>query len=113
MDVIGLENATEVGLVRRARAQASDGGFLVAESFKEGIGEVRAVERLFRKVGYCLFNLDGVQLFAPRHAQDLKFIEENLISLFGVIDQLVVTQHLNISVRLSVVFEKSLAVRSR
>lgn len=67
MDIVGLENAAEVGLVRRPRAETLDGGFLVPEGFKEGIGEVGAIERLIRKVGYCLFNFNGVQLFAPNN----------------------------------------------
>ena len=42
VDVVGLENAAEVGLVRRAGAQPLDGRFLVAEGFKEGIGKFAA-----------------------------------------------------------------------
>ena len=65
VDVVGLENAAEVGLVRRPRAKALDRRLLVAEGFKEGIREARGVERLLRKVGNGLFDLNGVQLFAP------------------------------------------------
>ena len=61
VDVVGLENAAKVGLVRRARAQALDRRLLVAEGFKEGIGEVRGVKGLLRKVGNGLFDLNGVQ----------------------------------------------------
>jgi hypothetical protein len=41
VDVAGLENAAEVGPVRRPRTKALDRRILVAEGFKEGIGEVR------------------------------------------------------------------------
>jgi hypothetical protein len=79
VDVAGLENAAEVGLVRRPRAQALDGRLLVAKGFKEGIGELCGVKGLLRKVGDGLFDLYGVQhdppLFAPRllpqHAERL------------------------------------------
>ena len=68
VDVVGLQDAAEVGLVRRARAQPLDRRLLVAEGFKEGERELRGVERLLREVGDGLFDLDGVQLFAPSGA---------------------------------------------
>ena len=67
MDIVGLENAAKVRFVRRPRTETLDGGFLVPEGFKEGIGEVGAVERLIRKVGYCLFYFNSVQLFTPNN----------------------------------------------
>lgn len=67
MDIVGLENAAEVRLIRRPRTETLDGGFLVSKSFKEGIREVCPVKRLSRKVGYCLFYLNGVQPFTPNN----------------------------------------------
>ena len=49
MDVVGLEDAAQVGLVRRARAQPLERRLLVAEGFKEGERELRGVERLLRE----------------------------------------------------------------
>ena len=65
VDVVGLENAAEVGLVRRPGAKALDRRRLVAEGFKEGIGEVRSVEGLLRKVGDGLLDLNRVQRYLP------------------------------------------------
>ena len=46
VDIVDLENAAEVGLVRRAAAQPFDRGRLVAERFEEREGEFLGVERL-------------------------------------------------------------------
>jgi predicted XRE-type DNA-binding protein len=64
VDVAGLENAAEVGLVRRPGAQALDRRLLVAEGFKEGVGELCGVKGLLRKVGDGLFDLNGVHVYA-------------------------------------------------
>ena len=40
VDVVGLKDAAEVGLVRRARAQPLDRRLLVAEGFQEGEREL-------------------------------------------------------------------------
>ena len=65
MDVVGLKNAAEVGLVRRTRAQPLDRRLLVAEGFEEGVREVLGVKRLLRQLRNGLFYLNGVQLTAP------------------------------------------------
>ncbi len=52
-------------LIAAVLVEALDGRVLVAEGFEKRIGKVRAVERLFRKVGDGLFNLNCVQRFAP------------------------------------------------
>jgi hypothetical protein len=62
VDVAGLENAAQVGLVRRPGAQALDGRGLVAEGFQEDVGERCGVKGLLRKVGNSLLNLYGVQV---------------------------------------------------
>ena len=56
----GLENAAQVGLIRCPSAQALDRSHLVAEGFKEGIGELCGVKGLLRKVCDGLFDFYGV-----------------------------------------------------
>ena len=63
VDVVGLENAAEVGLVRRPGAKALDRRLLITEGFKEGIGEGSGVKGLLRKVCDGLLDLNGVQIF--------------------------------------------------
>ena len=60
MDVVGLQDATDVGLVRRAGTQPLDGRVLVAEGHEEGIGELGRVEGLLGKFGNGLFDFNGV-----------------------------------------------------
>jgi hypothetical protein len=50
VDVAGLENTAEVGLVRRPGAQALEGRRLVAKGLKEGVGELCGVKRPLREV---------------------------------------------------------------
>jgi hypothetical protein len=64
MNVVSLENAAKVGLVRGTRAQPLDRRLLVAEGFKEGIREVSSIERLIRQLRNGFLNFNGVQLFA-------------------------------------------------
>lgn len=71
MDIVSLKNPANVGLVRRARAQPLDRRLLVAKSLKEGIREVRSIERLFRELRYSFFNFNGVQRVKP--SSDLLF----------------------------------------
>ena len=49
VDVAGLQDAANVGLVGRSIAQALYGGVLVAEGQKKGIGELGRVKRLLGK----------------------------------------------------------------
>ena len=49
MDVVGLEDAAQVGFVRLALAQALDRRLLVAEGLKEGERELGGIERLLRE----------------------------------------------------------------
>jgi len=60
MDVVGLQDAAEVRLVRRARAKPLDRRFLIAEGSQEGERELRGIERLFSEGRYGFFDLDGV-----------------------------------------------------
>src|ERR1700682_3319573 len=46
MDVVGLEDAAQVRLVRLALSQACDCRLLVAEGLKEGEGKLGRIERL-------------------------------------------------------------------
>ena len=64
MDVVGLENAAKIGLVRGAGAQPLDRCLLVAKSFKEGIREILGVKRLIRQLRNGFFYFNGVQLLA-------------------------------------------------
>lgn len=64
MDIVGLENTAQIGLVRCPDTQALDGRGLVPEGFKEGIRKTRGVKRLLREVGNGLFYFYRVQ-FAP------------------------------------------------
>jgi hypothetical protein len=45
MDVVGLEDTTQVGPVRLALAQALESRFLVAEGLQEGERKLPGVER--------------------------------------------------------------------
>ena len=66
VDVVGLKNAAQVGLVRGARAQPLDRRLLVAEGFKEGdTGNSPASNGCSAKCGNGFFDFNGVQLFAP------------------------------------------------
>ncbi|XRP74414.1 hypothetical protein HF292_007165 [Acidithiobacillus ferruginosus] len=60
VDVTGLENTVEVGLVRRTGAKALEGRRLVAEGFQEGVGELCGVKGLLRKICDGLFDFYGV-----------------------------------------------------
>ncbi len=60
MDVVGLKDAAEVGLVRLALAQALEGGFLVAEGLQEEIRKLRGVEWPLGERGNGLLDFDGV-----------------------------------------------------
>ena len=60
VDVVGLKNAAEVGLVRLALAEALEGRLLVAEGFEEREGELLRVERPLGQLRYRLFDLDSV-----------------------------------------------------
>ena len=48
MDVVGLKDATQVGPVRLALAQALDCCLFVAERFEKSIRKFRGVERALR-----------------------------------------------------------------
>lgn len=60
VDVVGLQDAADVGLVRCAGAQALDCRLLVSEGHEEGIGELCRIKGLLGEFGNGLFNLNGV-----------------------------------------------------
>ncbi len=62
VDVVGLKDAAQVGLVRCARAQPLDRRLLVAEGFKEGERKLCRVERLLSESRDGLFDLNGVHV---------------------------------------------------
>jgi hypothetical protein len=65
---LGLEPNEKLHPSQQALALArrvSDGRLLVAEGFKEGIGESRGVKGLLRKVRDGLLDLDSVQRYCP------------------------------------------------
>ena len=65
MNVVGLQDAADIGLVRRARAQALDRRLLVAEGHEEGIGELGRIKRLLGEFGNGLFDFNGVHGGSP------------------------------------------------
>ena len=69
MDVVGLKDAAQVGLVRLALAQALDRRFLVAEGLQEGERKLRGVKRLLGQGRDGLFDLNGVH--APPNLRSL------------------------------------------
>ena len=65
VDVVGLKDAAEIGLVRRAAAQALERGVLVPEGFEEANGKFLPVEGLLGQFGNGLFDLNGVHVSVP------------------------------------------------
>jgi len=61
VDVVGLQDAADIGLVRCAGAQPLDRRVLVAEGHEEGIGEFGRIKGLLGKFGHGLFDFNGVQ----------------------------------------------------
>ncbi len=66
MDVVGLKDAAQVGLVRLALAQALEGRFLVAEGLQEGERKLPGVERPLGERRYGLLNLNSVHTAPSR-----------------------------------------------
>ena len=56
MDVVALENATQVGLIGIAALQPLDRGGLVAERFEKGVRKAIRIERLLRELRDSFFN---------------------------------------------------------
>lgn len=83
MDIVGLKDATQVGLVRLALAQALDRRLLVAEGLKEGEGELRAVERLLGERRDGFFDLYGVH--TPPRLFVIRLIIARPYGLFALI----------------------------
>ena len=65
VDVVSLENAAQVRLVRCAGSQPFDRCLLVAEGFKESIRKVLRIIRLIRQLRNGFFYFNGVQLVTP------------------------------------------------
>ena len=63
MNIVGLKDAANIGLVRCAAAQPLDGGGLVAEGFEELIRKFLRVERAFCERA----TVEGVN-FGPQRA---------------------------------------------
>jgi hypothetical protein len=67
MDVAGLKDAAQIGLIGLALTEALEGGFLVAEGLEEGERELGGVERLLGQRRNCLFDLDCVHSSPSRY----------------------------------------------
>jgi hypothetical protein len=65
VNVIGLENATEVRFIRGSGAESLDRRLLVSECFKERERKALRIKRLVRELRDCFFYFDGIQLFVP------------------------------------------------
>lgn len=60
VDVVGLQNATQVGLVRGPAPKALQGGLFVPECLEEGVGKLHRVEGALGKGSDGFFDLDRV-----------------------------------------------------
>lgn len=60
VDVVGLQEAADVGLVHRATAELLDRGGYVAERFQERVRELLCIKRLFGQGGNSLFDLGSI-----------------------------------------------------
>ena len=74
VDVVGLQNAAQVGFVRGAGPEPLDRRLLVPERPQERVRELAGVERLLGQRGYGFFDLDGVhsiprRLLAPTETE--------------------------------------------
>jgi len=65
VDVPGLEDAAQIGLVRLAFAEPLEGCLLVPEGLQEGERKPFGVKRLLGELGDGLFDLDGVHASSP------------------------------------------------
>lgn len=61
VDVVGLKNASKIGLVGSPGAKPFERRGFVAERFEESIRELLSIKRLLSKCGNGFFNFDGVQ----------------------------------------------------
>lgn len=67
MNVIGLKNAAQIGLIRCSGSQAFDSRFLVTKGFKESIRKLYGIKGLLCKIRDGLFNFYGVHLLTVLH----------------------------------------------
>ena len=65
MNVVGLKNAAQVGLVGRSALQALDGGRLVSKSEQESEREFFGVEWKLGQCRYGFFNLNSIHACFP------------------------------------------------
>ena len=78
MDVVGLKDPAQVGLVRLALAQALDCRLLVAEGLKEGEGETRRHRRLARRAPKWLPRSQ------PRSCEPAPYIRSKFLVFVGI-----------------------------
>jgi len=69
VDVVASENPTDIGSIRGARSKPLDGRLLVSERLQEGERELIRIERLHRKAGDGLLNLDQHSSVIPSSLQ--------------------------------------------
>ena len=85
VDVVGLENAAQVGLVRCARAQPLDRRFLVAEGFQEGERELGARRTAARQARRWLLRSQRRSLFHHRILEIVEWWTLDLRVSFGFV----------------------------
>jgi len=88
VDVVGLKDTAEVGLVGLALAEPLEGRFLVPEGLQEGEGKFPSVERPLGEDGYGLLDLNSVHAtrLRPRSFRRFEYIEKmapNWIKNYG------------------------------
>src|SRR5262249_25852974 len=71
VDVVGLKNAAQVGLIRCASAKPFDRRVLIPEGLKESEGEFDRVEWLLGESRDSFFDLNGVHMILPRISSDV------------------------------------------
>lgn len=65
MNVVGLQDAAQVGLIGCAAAHPLDGRFLVAEGLEERIRKLCGIERKFGERTYRFFNFNRIHCGVP------------------------------------------------
>ena len=60
MDIVLLENPSEVGLVGGPALETLDGGVLIPKRLQKSPGEGLRIERLLYQPRYRLFNFNGI-----------------------------------------------------
>ena len=95
MDIVGLENPADVGLVHGPRTKAGQGDLFVAEGLKKGVRKLLRVKRLACQIRYGLFDFYGVHGIIPfqgRH-QTVTQLGRPCNGLYSSQEVIVLTEH--------------------